>query len=275
MSIRLSLRLKEELLKLNVTVSKYDPGLFYYTKDDKLQGLMVYFIHNIPWGGTDEFKAGVIDTLGQIFTIGSKFSQAFIYLGIEIHQNNNKPTTIDQNNYAKAIQSNLLTTSQLTEKDVKIPQEDISVIRSLVGQLNWLSGILRPDISFDTSNTCTKVNSMKIRDVIELNKVVKHVKNEKKQILFPTLDLNTIKLIVYTDASFNNLPDGDSQGGHIIFLTDFRNKCCPLIWNSSKIKRAVRSTLNEGCETALYLFQILGKPLHLEHIPTTCITDNK
>ena len=95
---------------------------------------------------------------------------------------------------------------------------------------------------------------MKIRDVIKLNKVVKCVKNEKNQILFPTLDPNTIKLPLYTDASFNNLPDGGSQGGHI-FLTNFQNKCCPLIWNSSKVKRVVRSTsaaeklaLNEGLQ---------------------------
>ena len=74
------------------------------------------------------------------------------------------------------------------------------------------------------------------------------------------------------DITFNKLPNGGSQRGHIIFLIDFHNKCCPLIWNPSKVKRVVRSTLaaetlalNEGCETAL----------HLEHIPITCITDNK
>ena len=68
------------------------------------------------------------------------------------------------------------------------------------------------------------------------------------------------------DASFNNLPDGGSQGGHIIFLTDIHNKCCSLIWNSSKAKRVVNSTiavetlaLNEGCETAMYLSQYLEK----------------
>ena len=54
------------------------------------------------------------------------------------------------------------------------------------------------------------------------------------------------------------------------------------MWNSSKVKRVVRSTfvaetlaLNEGCETALYLSQILGEVLHLEHMPITCITDNR
>ena len=111
---------------------------------------MVCFVDNILWGGTDEFKAGVINCLGQVFTISSKFSQAFTYLSIEIHQNNDKSITIDQNIYDKAVQSILLTTNQLTEKDVKIPQEDISAFRSLVGQLNWWSGISKPDISFDT-----------------------------------------------------------------------------------------------------------------------------
>ena len=51
------LRLKEELLKLIVTISKYVPALFYYTKDNKLQGLMVCFVDDILWGGTGEFKA--------------------------------------------------------------------------------------------------------------------------------------------------------------------------------------------------------------------------
>ena len=118
---------------------------------------------------------------------------------------------------------------------------------------------------------------MKVQDVIELNKVVKCVKNEKNQILFPTLDPNTIKLVLYTDVSFNNLLDSGSQGDHKIFLTNFHNKCCPLIWNSSKIKRVVCSTLaaetlalNEGCETVLYLSQILGVILHLEHIFFKC-----
>ena len=77
---------------------------------------------------------------------------------------------------------------------------------------------------------------------------------------------------MYTDASLNNLSDGGSQGSHIIFLTNFHNK----------FKRLERSNLaaeilelNEDCETALYLSQILAEILHLEQIPITCITDNK
>ena len=83
---------------------------------------MVFSIDDILWGGTDELKADVIDHLGQTFTIGSKFSQAFTYLGIEIHQNNKKFITINQNKCTKTIQPIPLTTNQLIEKDLKIPQ---------------------------------------------------------------------------------------------------------------------------------------------------------
>ena len=72
---------------------------------------MVCFLDDILWAGTDEFKADVIDCFGQTFTIGYKFSQAFTCLGMEIHQNNDKSITIDQNNYTKAIQPILLTTT--------------------------------------------------------------------------------------------------------------------------------------------------------------------
>ena len=134
------LALKEKLLKLNVTVSKCDPGLFDFTKDDKLQGLMVFSIDDILWGGTDELKADVIDHLGQTFTIGSKFSQAFTYLGIEIHQNNKKFITINQNKCTKTIQPIPLTTNQLIEKDLKIPQRghfSSSIISWSTGLVIW------------------------------------------------------------------------------------------------------------------------------------------
>ena len=76
---------------------------------------------------------------------------------------------------------------------------------------------------------------MKILDKIELNKVVKLIKNERNQILYPSLDPNTIQL-VYTDANFNKPSDSGSQGGHIIFLINIRSKCCRLIWNTIKVK---------------------------------------
>ena len=82
---------------------------------------------------------------------------------------------------------------------------------------------------------------MKVCDVIKLNKVVKKIKSEKSQIVFPRLELNSTELITYIDASFNNLPRGGSHSGHVIFLTSNGKKCCTLVWNSKKVQSTLGS----------------------------------
>ena len=69
-----------------------------------------------------------------------------------------------------------------------------------------------------------------------------------------------MNLRLFIDASFNNLPNDGSQAGQIIFLTDSKNRTCPLYWNSSKVKRVVRLTIaaetlsfSDGCDVAIYI----------------------
>ena len=136
--------------------------------------------------------------------------------------------------------------------------------RSAVGQLNWAVGISRPDISFSICETSTKFKQATVADVLYVNKIIKNAKNSKNAINFSQLNLKNIKLQLFTDASFNNLPNGGSQAGQIIFLTNDKSNACPLYWNSSKIKRVARSTiatetlsLSEGCDVALYINKLV------------------
>ena len=48
---------------------------------------------------------------------------------------------------------------------------------------------------------------------------------------------------MYNDASFGNLKDGGSQGGFVSFLADETNVCSPVMWQSRKLKRVVKSTM--------------------------------
>jgi hypothetical protein len=59
----------------------------------------------------------------------------------------------------------------------------------------------------------------------ELNKIAKHVKSDSLPLLFPRINLETLKLVVYTDSSFCNNDDLSSQLGYIIFLTDSTGLC--------------------------------------------------
>ena len=111
------------------------------------------------------------------------------------------------------------------------------------------------------SNRCTIIKCT-------VNKIIKNIKNSTKEIRFPQLNLNNIEIQLLTDASFDNLPNGGSQAGQIIFLTNDKNNTCPLYWNSSKIKRVARSTiaaetlsLLEGCDVAVYINRLVPELL--------------
>ena len=138
--------------------------------------------------------------------------------------------------------------------------------RSIAGQLNWVAEISWTDISFDVCESIIKFTHATVAYTIYVNKIIRKVKSSHSFIQFPKLDLNTVKLQLLTDASFNNLPNAGSLAGLIIFLTDLQNRTCPLYWNSSKIKRVVCSTsaaktlsLSDGCDVAMYINRLVLK----------------
>ena len=66
--------------------------------------------------------------------------------------------------------------------------------RSAAGQLNWVAGISRPDISFSVCEANTKFTQGAVADILYVHKIIKNVKKSKNEIRFPQLNLNNIKL---------------------------------------------------------------------------------
>ena len=104
--------------------------------------------------------------------------------------------------------------------------------------------------------------------------------NSDVTISFPKLGFKK-QLLVYADASFQNLADGGSQGGYIVFLTDPEmNMCHPLSWSSKRIRLVVKSTLaagtlalQDGLDDAFYIMELYQFILG-EKIGFTAITDS-
>ena len=167
------------------------------------------------------------------------------------------------------------TYSPLTEKEK-------SQYRQLIGQLNWITNMTKPEFSFEVCYASTIVNSATISDITMLNKVLKDIKSEKSYIKFPSLNIDSLSIRIYTNISFNNLPNGGSQGGRILFITDNENRSCPLVWNSSKIKHVVQSILaaetlfvTDGCDISFFTTQIVNHIFQQNNINNTVITDSK
>ena len=149
-----------------------------------------------------------------------------------------------------------------------------------------MSGISRPDIIFNVSEAASSQKQATVESIFKINKVIKYVKNDDSNILVPKFsNVKDLKLCVYTDASYNNLPYGGSQGGHIIFLSDSYNNSCPIAWRSTKIKRVVKSTLAaetlafvDGAEQAILMSHLISEIIYNKkksHLTIECRTDNK
>ena len=164
----------------------------------------------------------------------------------------------------------------------------MSQLRSTIGQLNCLANQTRPDITYDILEHSVSIKSAKVENILQLNKIIKKVKTDEVFIQFPDLgDVSSWKLVVYTDASYANLPDGvSSAGGNIIFIVGENNRCCPISWCSNKIKRVVKSTiaaealsLVNGLDNAFYVGCLLSEiifPQQKENsIPIISYIDNK
>ena len=280
------LRLREELIKLGAHVSTYDQGLFYWHSEGMLQGIIISFVDDQLWGGTSKFENNVIQHLRKTFDINYEHTTAFKYIGINLIQNNDKSIVMNQETYINCTNPISIDTTRSAQKNETLTDEELNFLRGLNGQLSWIAGISRPDLSFNSCHLSSSVKSAKVSDLQLANKTLRHAKSNISNIRFPKLDnIQDLQLIVYSDASYANLADGGSQGGQIIFLADSSLNCCPLMWKSTRIKRVVKSTLAaetlafvEGCDMAFLMAKIIAEIISNKRdtvLPIVCMTDNK
>ena len=280
------LRLKEELLRLGVTISTYDQGLFFWHSSETLEGILICFVDDILWGGSKLFEDRIINKLRQTFDISKEDSTVFKYIGIDLQQSSDKSVKINQASYVKSINPLLIDSSRKSNKNDPVTKEEKRQLRGAIGQMNWISGISRPDTCFSVCEASTNLKHANVESLLQMNKIIKNVKNNTSCIKVPKFNsLNKLKLCVYTDASFANLPEGGSQGGNIVFLMDDQNNSCPLSWHSTKIKRVVKSTiaaetlaLVEGADNAFLLSKLLAEIIYnkkKDHLPIECRIDNR
>ena len=279
------LRLRDVILKVGCKISITDGGLFIKHHEGKLDGLILIYVDDLLWGGTLNFVSEVVLKLKEVFEVSSEHSTAFQYLGIDMNQAEDYSICISQENYVNRLKHIPVSEERSRLKEEVINDEERQQLRSVVGKLNWLSGSTRPDISFNVGQISFGKKA-KVKNLILANDVINQARNSQTDILFPKLkSMKDAYIVVFTDASFMNLEDGGSQGGHIIFVTDGVN-CCPVTWQSRRIKRIVRSTLAaetlslvEGCETGYMVRKLLNEILptsdNCAEKPIICYTDNK
>ena len=126
----------------------------------------------------------------------------------------------------------------------------------------------RPDISYHICEISTRVKNATIADMFTINKVIKSIKSTTSYITIPIMDLESLQLLLYSDASFNSQPGWGSQGGDIVFLWNKFSKSAPIAWDSIRLKHVARSSLAaetlalmDGCDTAFFIANLITDKL--------------
>ena len=196
------LRVVDELVKLGVTISKYDKALFIWKNGNKVEGLLSIHVDDFMWCGSEKFRESIIEKLKVTFKISKENSQVFRYLGIDLKQDN-EALSLDQNAYVDSIEP--IQIPKASDKNTVVDAIMKTRYKALVGQIGWASGTSRPDASFNSCVLGSSQSKPTHRNLAEANKALKDLKNNKFSIKFPSLDLSSVKISVFCDASYANL----------------------------------------------------------------------
>jgi hypothetical protein len=94
--------LKDFLLSLGCSVSKYDKGLFYKRSKGKLIGMLLLHVDDFLVCGNSEFKESVLKKITQKYTVSKHSSGSFKYIGVNISQEDDF-ITMDQYDYSNNV----------------------------------------------------------------------------------------------------------------------------------------------------------------------------
>ncbi|KAI0990864.1 hypothetical protein K3495_g17323, partial [Podosphaera aphanis] len=139
----------------------------------------------------------------------------------------------------------------------------------------------QPEASFDVSFAAQTTNPQE-EDVEALNKRLKwQIVNKQRGLTFIKLDIKTLRLYAFTDASFANNQDYSSQIGFVLVLADAANKANVIHWSSIKCKRVTRSFLASelyamahGFDMAAAVKSTIDQLIQV-NIPLVLCTDSK
>ena len=248
------------LVRAGMKRSLTDFGLFYYRNGNKTSGIVVTHVDDILYAGSDEFLNTIIDDVKHKYKFGKIKTNHFDYCGSTItYVKTRKTISISQSHYATKVSCPKLDAKYPPEDPLQ--QEQYATFRSVLGQLNWLVVISRPDLSYSTNTLAQVMTNPTYGDYQKLMKAVRLTTDHANLNLeYVKLDKGTERCIVaFSDASLAHLrKEGKyhSQTGTLIFLAakmDDHYRANLIEWSSKKQKRICRSTLSAetlaACDT--------------------------
>ena len=150
-------------------MSKFDGFVFYWHKDDKLEGLIFSHVGNFLWGGTKNFEKNCINVLKKA---SQEEFENLKYLGLVIELNKIL-YTLYQQMYISEFKK-FGSVKREVSKEIPLNTEKARQLRGLVGELIWRSTQTIPDMSYGACEVTVSVADARISDLAIANKYTRN-----------------------------------------------------------------------------------------------------
>ena len=179
----------------------------------------------------------VKDKVRERFLAGKFEESQFKYVEFNILQQDDG-ILLGQTEYMEGLKDIMIAPARASKKSEKLTPKELSVLRELVGRMNWAVQRKRLNLAFEMVKLSTKFRSGVVGNLLHTTEGVNKLKQGESNIMFPNLgETAEWKLIVFSDAALANLCDNiSSTGAELVLLTCVNRRCHPLSSQANKIK---------------------------------------
>ena len=159
-------KVQKELFQLGAVQSRLDNAMFiwYSHETENVMGIMVVHVDDFLYGGSKFFHNSVMRKFRTIFQIGLEESNQIRYLGLTISE---LEEGIELNTKGYGAGCKEIDTSSLgSNRERKLLPSEITLLKQLCGQLNWVTTHSRPDIAFENCMIGNGINNATVKKTI-------------------------------------------------------------------------------------------------------------
>ena len=270
-------RLFRTLKRFGWRMSRIESAMFLLVIDTKLVGVLITHVDDLFCAGEGKVYQDSISAMEKEIYLKVSHRE-FRFCGKNVKQHSDGTIELDQFDAIESVDYMPLTKDRRSCINAPLTAEEITSFRGLIGQLGWITRQTRPDLMVNVSVAAQSVSKPRIKDVVNLNKCVKMLKDTADStwrfVPHPDMKLDDLVACVFADSSFANIEGMKSQCGYVVSLTlpSIRSGSPTLFvveTYSGSVKRVCRSTLAAeangfltGAEAGEYVRALL---LELQH----------
>eukprot|EP00971_Amphidinium_carterae_P128101 2537560-Amphidinium_carterae.3 len=219
----------------------------------EIDGIMILLTDDILCGGNARHDKALTELMSKYKTgRRTDFTKSGgVFNGRRIRQARDGSFSVDMSDYLKEKVRGL----EIPKERKKEPESDATsaekeAFRTILMKAMWVARQARPEIIGSCAILSSKSQQPKVKDLIELSKVISHLKAEPDlTIKIPAIPPCKLRLCIIVDASPSTLTQ-EAQFGIIVAFTDVRmakdeeSPWIPVMWRSGKIERKCSSSLS-------------------------------